>query len=109
MGSRRRHLRPVRNVVRLDGDGVHRHKVKAVVGVQQNIEGLVAVVKLLDEIACETRPDADQAELRSATVMMRAALTSIAESAVDIAIGLGEIRALAGLEGVRLDGPEHDG
>lgn len=96
--SRRRH------VVRLDGEGLQRHKAKAIINIQENIEGLSAVVQLLDEIACETWAGAEPAELRQATTMMPAALTSINEAVVDVAIGLGELRGLAGLSGITFDG-----
>lgn len=101
---RRSHIRRRRNkILKLDGAGVHRHQVKATTSIQENIEGLIAVVTLLDEIGCETFADSDGVELKSTTTMMRAALTSIGESAIDIAIGLGQLRALGGLEGVTLD------
>lgn len=97
---------PDRTTITLNDAGLRRHRRRLLNDLADRLESLTAIVANADDATADLRANADPAETRKATAVLLAGMANVMAIAADVAAVAAELRGLAGLEAITVDGTE---
>lgn len=89
----------------IDGLGLHRITRQAIRELHERVDQLEALVGLLDSISSEVFAGDEPDQLRAATTIMRTTLASIASTAAEAGVAVGQVRFVGQLRAVEIEEP----
>lgn len=90
----------------IDGLGLHRITRQAIRDLHERVGQLEALVGLLDSISAEVFAGDGPAEPRAATTILKTTLASIASTATEAAVAVGQVRFVGQLRSIEIEEPE---